>query len=129
MCLECRFLSVFVNRLLFPEDCSYRFECYIEVYVVTVAYAALYATAVVRPCLYRSVVVVEHVVYFASILCGCIKTDAELNAFYGIYAEHGVCQLCVELVEFRFTDAGRASFYHACYDAANGVSLLFGFRY
>ena len=115
-------ISRHIHRLLLTQKRGNGLECHPEIYVFAVAYASLYASAVVCRRGNMSVVGTESVVLPAAMRRHTTETLAILETLCGIDAEHSGTELGVELAEFGFAQTCRTAFYHARYDAAHGVA-------
>ena len=125
---EVHFFAVLIYGRLVFQQCCYGLERYSEVDVLAVAYASLYASAVVRSCGYAPVVIEEEVVHFASASGAHAKSCSKLNAFHGVYAQHGTSEGCMQLVKLGLSESCRAAFYHARNCSAYGVALSLNLR-
>ena len=123
LCLHNRIVSFDVYRLLFHQESSYRLERYTEVDVLSVADTSLDTARVIGACVYASVVMVEHIVLLATTQGHVVEALAIGKAFYGVDAEHGMTQGCMELSESRLSQAYGASLDDTADDATDGIAF------
>lgn len=121
-------ISLQVHGGLFHEERCYRLERNAEPDILSIADATLYATTVIGRGGDAAVVVDEEVVDLAATVIDNVEAIANLKSFYGIDAEHGGSELCVEFPEFWFTQSCRTAFDDAGYHTADGVALIFYFH-
>ena len=81
-------ISLEIYGLLFGKNRSHGLECNPEIYILTIADATLYATAMIGDGGDASILVAENIVLGLSAHSGAIKSVAILKAFNGIDAKH-----------------------------------------
>ena len=82
-------ISLEIYGLLFGENRSHGLECNPEIYILTIADATLYATAMIGDGGDSAIFVAENVVLSLAAHSGAIKSVAILKALNGIDTEHG----------------------------------------
>ena len=112
-----------VNGILCAQQGSHRFEHYSEINVLAVANATLNATAVICGGGDSPIVIYKYVVHGATSEIHAVETFAVVEAFHGIYAQHGTSELGMKFPEFWFSQPCGT----ACDDARMSSSICSAF--
>src|SRR5574344_650627 len=120
-------ITIFVHGGLLSEQSGYRLERHTEVDILSVADAALNASAVVGQCGDVSAVVAEDIILLTSPLTYAVESLSVFKTFHRIDGQHGTAQGSMQLAESRFSKSYRAALDDAGDDAADGIALRFHF--
>ena len=123
-------IPILVYGFLLLQNGSHGFESHSESDIGTIAYAPLYAAAVVAHCRRRSVGIgIEPVCHLRTSHGSHSKPITIFKPFCCIDAEHGSTEGGMQFVKLRFPQSCGASTYYSAHHAANGIALTLHFHY
>src|SRR4029434_3627460 len=93
-------------RFLFVADCSCWLKCDSKINLLSITNAALHATGIVRCGANSTATHLEWIIVLRASHQRRRKTRTDLESLCCRYAQHRFSQICLELVENRYTEAG-----------------------
>src|SRR6266496_4759548 len=112
------------HGLLFMGDRSCRLKRDTKINLLSITDAALHAAGIVSCRANSPAAHLKWIVMLRAPHSRRRKTRTNLESLRRRYAQHRFSQICIELVENRFTESGRNAAYHAFNNATNRIAFV-----